>query len=108
MLKRLIFYSLKQREQIEPLRFARSRKIYFGFLALTVWMLIFGYWTFITEQVSEVFLPFASIIGISIPTLIAVFFYFLCVRLFVTRPLRSIQSGISQASPQDLNNGSSG
>lgn len=92
-LKRLLYYWLKEEEYVDPVWFPRSRKIYFGSLAFTFWLMLGGgYFSVITTRhpdPKDPLWPVFSILGILMPLGLAVCFYLVCAYLFISQRLKA-------------------
>jgi hypothetical protein len=91
--KRLLFRLLELTELVKPLSFKKSRLKYFGVLAFFFWGMLLSLSRLPLEldcrRIHQSWwFPFAVLL---IPLVIARIFYKLCIRFFVTRPLKRFQ-----------------
>lgn len=95
IVKRFLFFLLKVKEDIDAEKFRQSRTQYFVILSVFFWSMLMGIAIYFDDKYINLYdkrffwFPFAALI---IPLLTAVLFYKICIWLFVTKPLKVLQS----------------
>ena len=95
VVKRFLFFLLKVKEDIDADKFRHSRILYFVILSVFLWSMLMGIAIYFDDKYINLYdnrffwYPFAALI---VPLLAAVLFYKICIWLFVTKPLKALQS----------------